>query len=51
MNLIFTTIELAAIAVAVFIAISISRDGSTTWFEGMLLLFVYAILGVAFYFV
>ncbi|MFC4598817.1 calcium/proton exchanger [Cohnella hongkongensis] len=51
MNLIFTTIELAAIAVAVFIAISISRDGSTTWFEGMLLLFVYVILGVSFFFV
>jgi len=51
MNLIFTTIELAAIGVAVFIAISISRDGSTTWFEGMLLLFVYVILGVAFFFV
>jgi len=51
MNLIFTTIELAAIAVAVLIATSISRDGSTTWFEGMLLLFVYVILGVSFFFV
>ena len=51
MDLIFTTIELAAIAVAVMIATSISRDGSTTWFEGMLLLFVYAILGVSFFFV
>ncbi len=51
MNLIFSTIELAAIGVAVFIATSISRDGSTTWYEGKLLLIVYAILGVAFYFV
>lgn len=51
MNLIFTTIELAAIAVASLIAISISRDGSTTWYEGKLLLIVYVILGVAFYFV
>ncbi|MFC4305830.1 calcium/proton exchanger [Cohnella boryungensis] len=51
MNLIFTTIEIAAIGVAVLIATSISRDGSTTWFEGMLLLFVYLILGVSFYFV
>ncbi|MBW5444698.1 calcium/proton exchanger [Cohnella sp. CFH 77786] len=51
MNLIFTTIELAAIGVAVLIATSISRDGSTTWYEGKLLLIVYAILGVAFYFV
>ncbi len=51
MNLIFTTIELAAIAVAVLIATSISRDGATTWYEGKLLIIVYAILGVAFYFV
>jgi Ca2+:H+ antiporter len=51
MNLIFSTIELAAIAVAVLIATSISRDGSTTWYEGKLLLIVYVILGVAFYFV
>lgn len=51
MNLIFTTIELAALGVAVFIASSISRDGSTTWFEGKLLLIVYAILGVSFYYV
>lgn len=51
MNLIFTTIELAAIAVAVLIATSISRDGTTTWYEGKLLIIVYAILGVAFYFV
>ncbi|WP_123039941.1 calcium/proton exchanger [Cohnella candidum] len=51
MNLIFSTIELAAIGVSVLIATSISRDGSTTWYEGKLLLIVYAILGVAFYFV
>jgi len=51
MDLIFTTIELAAIAVAVLIANSTSRDGSSTWFEGVLLLTVYCILGVCFYFV
>jgi Ca2+:H+ antiporter len=51
MDLIFTTIELAAIGVSVLIATSISRDGATTWFEGKLLLIVYAILGVSFYFV
>ncbi|RKP55634.1 calcium/proton exchanger [Cohnella endophytica] len=51
MNLIFSTIELAAIGVSVLIATSISRDGATTWFEGKLLLIVYAILGVSFYFV
>ncbi|MBO8171295.1 MAG: calcium/proton exchanger [Bacillaceae bacterium] len=51
MDIIFTDIELAAIAVAAFIAKSISRDGSTNWFEGILLLVVYAILGTAFFLV
>ncbi|MBB3110490.1 Ca2+:H+ antiporter [Paenibacillus phyllosphaerae] len=51
MNLVFTTIELAAIGVSVFIATSISRDGRTNWYEGSLLLFVYIILGFAFYLV
>lgn len=50
MNIVFTAYELAAIGVATFIAISISRDGSTNWFEGVLLLAVYIILGTAFYF-
>ncbi|SFS75477.1 calcium/proton exchanger [Marininema halotolerans] len=51
MNLTFTAIEIAAIAIAAFIATSISRDGSTNWFEGVLLLIVYAILGTGFYLV
>ncbi|MFD2612894.1 calcium/proton exchanger [Paenibacillus gansuensis] len=49
MDLVFMPVELVAIAVAVFIAKSISQDGSTNWFEGALLLIVYVILGVAFY--
>ncbi|WP_223066451.1 calcium/proton exchanger [Paenibacillus caui] len=51
MDIIFTVIELAAIGVAVFIAKSITQDGSTNWYEGLLLLTVYAILGVSFYLV
>jgi Ca2+:H+ antiporter len=51
MNIVFSTYELVAIGVSVFIAKSISRDGSTNWFEGVLLLVVYLILGVAFYLV
>ncbi|MFC4075609.1 calcium/proton exchanger [Salinithrix halophila] len=51
MDLTFTPYELAAIAVSAFIASSISRDGSTNWFEGVLLLIVYAILGTVFYLV
>ena len=45
MDIVFTTIELLAIGVAVFIAKSITQDGSTNWYEGLLLLVVYIILG------
>ncbi|UKS30046.1 calcium/proton exchanger [Paenibacillus sp. HWE-109] len=51
MNIVFTTYELAAIGVAVFITKSITQDGSTNWYEGLLLLVVYIILGVVFFLV
>ncbi|MGQ3477659.1 calcium/proton exchanger [Paenibacillus sp. TY11] len=51
MNIVFTTIELVAIAVAVFIAKSITQDGSTNWYEGLMLLVVYILLGVSFFLV
>ncbi|AJS57840.1 calcium/proton exchanger [Paenibacillus sp. IHBB 10380] len=51
MDIIFTIIELVAISVSVFIAKSIIDDGSTNWYEGLLLLVVYVILGVSFYLV
>jgi Ca2+:H+ antiporter len=50
MDIVFTTFELAAIGVATFITISITKDGATNWFEGVLLLAVYIILGTAFFF-
>ncbi|CAH0120082.1 Ca(2+)/H(+) antiporter ChaA [Paenibacillus sp. CECT 9249] len=49
MDFVFTTIELVAIGVAVIIAKSITQDGATNWYEGFLLVSVYAILGVAFF--
>lgn len=49
MDIVFTTIELVAIGVAVFISKSIIQDGSTNWYEGLLLIAVYAILGVSFF--
>ncbi|MEX2103785.1 MAG: cation transporter, partial [Bacilli bacterium] len=49
MDIVFSSYEIAAIAVATFIAISISRDGRTNWYEGVLLLLVYIILGAAFF--
>jgi len=51
MDIVFTIIELAAIGVSVFIAKSIIQDGQTNWYEGLLLIAVYAILGVSFYLV
>ncbi|WP_239635479.1 calcium/proton exchanger [Paenibacillus sp. H1-7] len=51
MNIVFTTFELVAIGVAAIIAKSISQDGTTNWFEGVLLLVVYCILGIAFFLV
>jgi len=50
MDLNFNPFELVAVAVAVFIANSISSDGQSNWLEGVLLLATYFILGVAFFF-
>ena len=52
MNLVFANpLELVAIAGAAFAVNAIAQDGETTWFEGVLLLAVYALLGLAFFFV
>jgi len=44
-------LELIAIAACAFTVNAVAQDGETTWFEGVLLLGVYAILGIAFFFV
>jgi Ca2+:H+ antiporter len=52
MNLVFSSpLELIAIAAVAFAVNAIAQDGETTWFEGVLLLSIYALLGLAFYFV
>ncbi|WP_127531503.1 calcium/proton exchanger [Paenibacillus kobensis] len=51
MDIVFSPIELTAIGVSVFIAKSVSKDGSTNWYEGALLLMLYVILGFAFFLV
>ncbi len=52
MDLVFANpLELIAIAAVAFIVNSIAEDGEATWFEGLLLLAVYVLLGLAFYFV
>lgn len=50
MDLIFTTLEVVAVAIAVSIMALISNDGESHWMEGVQLLAVYVILGIAFYF-
>ncbi|MGE0882799.1 MAG: calcium/proton exchanger [Blastocatellales bacterium] len=50
MNLIFTSLEVVAISVSVLVVALIAQDGESNWMEGVLLLAVYAILGLTFYF-
>jgi len=51
MDLVFANpMELIAIAAVAFAVDSIAQDGETTWFEGLLLLAVYALFGMAFFF-
>jgi Ca2+:H+ antiporter len=52
MNLVFASpLELIAIASVAFSVNAIAQDGESTWFEGVLLLAVYALFLLAFYFV
>lgn len=51
MNLVFhNPLQLFAITSTALIVNSIARDGETTWFEGVLLLGVYGLFGLAFFF-
>jgi Ca2+:H+ antiporter len=50
MDLIFTPLEVLAVAVSVLIMAQVAGDGESHWMEGVQLLAVYAILGIAFFF-
>jgi Ca2+:H+ antiporter len=51
MTLIFKNpLDLFSIAGTAFIVNAITGDGETTWFEGVLLIGVYVVLGIAFFF-
>lgn len=50
-SLVFSVLEVTALAVGVLIANMIAVDGETNWFEGAQLLAAYTILLMAFYFV
>jgi Ca2+:H+ antiporter len=49
MNLVFTPLEIVAVAAAVGISSLIAIDGETNWLEGALLTLVYAILAISFF--
>ena len=48
--LVFNGFELGAVLLAVLIANYVTQDGESTWFEGVQLLAVYLVFGIAFYF-
>ncbi|MGH2586636.1 MAG: calcium/proton exchanger [Dehalococcoidia bacterium] len=50
MDLVFTQLEIATVALAVILVALISLDGESNWFEGAELLAVYLIIALAFYF-
>ena len=50
MDLAFSTMEVASIALSVGVVSSVIRDAESNWLEGAFLLLAYAVLGVAFFF-
>jgi Ca2+:H+ antiporter len=48
MPLVFNGLELAALAVAAIIANQVTQEGESTWYEGLQLLLVYAVVALAF---
>ena len=50
LTLVFTPLEVVAVAVSVFIASFIALDGKSNWVEGLQLTSVYIILALAFFF-
>jgi Ca2+:H+ antiporter len=51
MALVFNGFEIGGIFLAVFIAQEVTQRGDSSWFEGLQLLAVYAVLGLTFFFV
>ena len=49
MNLVFTTLELVAMVLAVVIVNFVVQDGESNWLEGLQLLAAYVIMAIAFF--
>lgn len=50
MDLAFTMLEVASVALAVGVASSVMHDNESNWLEGTFLLIAYAAIAVAFFF-
>ncbi len=50
MDLLFSPLEVAAMFLGVIIAYMVAEDGESNWLEGAMLVLIYAILGMAFFF-
>ena len=50
MDLLFSPLEVVAVILAVLLARMVAEDGESNWLEGAMLLMIYAVLGVAFFF-
>jgi Ca2+:H+ antiporter len=49
MALVFNGFELGGILIAILIAIHVTNEGESTWYEGLQLLAVYIVLGITFF--
>ena len=50
LDLVFTPMEVVGVILAVFTVIVVAINGETNWLEGAMLLALYAILGIAFFY-
>jgi Ca2+:H+ antiporter len=51
LDLLFTPMEVVAVLLAVLITAALGFDGETNWFEGSLLLALYAVLAITFFYI
>src|SRR5205823_11761702 len=51
LDLLFSPMEVVAVLLAVILVVFLSFDGETNWFEGVMLLALYAVLAIAFFYI
>ena len=51
LDLVFSPMEVVAVVLCVAIVVVLNMNGQTNWFEGVLLLALYVILGIAFFYI